>query len=124
MIQLTELDGMSVQLIVSDPWDFVTAAGSGPFRAGIVELDGSSPTRMLPKLKTPIEYRNIRCEFLVASPRHADDLPANLLIGRAIHVNVLCIGRSEIEKGDRFGSGWRGRLALIAELRKTDNKEL
>lgn len=126
MTQQTEhkLDGMYVQLIVSDPWDFVTASGSGPFKARIVQRDNSSPPQMLLKLEAPIEYRGSQYEFLVVSPRHTDDSFVHLFSGRSIHINALCIDRNQLTKGDLFGSTWRGGLALTADLQKTDNEKL
>lgn len=31
----------TVKLVVSDPWDFVSTVGSGPFEAQIVETEGA-----------------------------------------------------------------------------------
>lgn len=115
-----QLDGMYVQLIVSDPWDFVTAWGSGPFKAWIVEIDNSSPPRLLLKLERPIEYRDCRFEFLVASPRHTHDSLADLPDGRSIHINALCAESGNITKEDRFYAKWRGGLTLIGDLQKDD----
>jgi hypothetical protein len=119
-----ELAGMNVQLIVSDPWDFVTASGPGPYKARIVQIDSSSPPQMLLKLDKPVEYRDNRWEFLVASPRHTDDSFSFLFSGRSIHINARCIDRNDITKGDLFGVAWRGGLALIADLQKNGNEKL
>jgi hypothetical protein len=62
------LVGTGVRILVSDPWEFGTECGVGPFAAMI--LDAHTDALLL-KLRVPIEYRGARLQTVVARARHA-----------------------------------------------------
>ena len=68
-----ELVGMEVLIIVSDPWEFGTTHGTGPFLAAVLQIgpDQHVPGKevVLLRLKTPPLYKGLSCEYFIASPR-------------------------------------------------------
>jgi hypothetical protein len=68
--------GAAVEIMVSDPWDFGTLHGCGPFLATVNKVGKEFWTKnsvgaaaLLLQLKTPVAYRESHCEFLIASAR-------------------------------------------------------
>jgi len=67
--------GMTVEIIVSDPWDFGTAHGAGPFKACLT-CAASDPNRAMKgtaavfKLEETRMFRDVKCEYFVAQTRH------------------------------------------------------
>jgi len=62
------LVGKGVRIFVSDPWEFGTECGVGPFDAVITEAQTDA---LLLKLQVPIEYRGAHLQTVVARARHA-----------------------------------------------------
>lgn len=60
--------GTEVRVFVSDPWEFGTECGVGPFAATIVDVDKDT---LLLNLREPIEYRGSHLRTLVARARYA-----------------------------------------------------
>lgn len=54
---------------VSDPCDFGTEHGTGPF-AGSIEA--TTPQALLVRLKNPLTYTGLTVQFVVATARHVD----------------------------------------------------
>jgi hypothetical protein len=57
--------GKRVQILVSDPWEFGTECGVGPFAAVIT---AAKPDVLLLTLEVPIEYQGARLKTVVARP--------------------------------------------------------
>lgn len=76
--------GRLVELFVSDPWDFGTECGCGPFLATIEEVR-SNGLRL--RLSAPLDYRG-RISFLDAAPRYAATLDADLASGASMSANL------------------------------------
>ncbi len=72
--------GRTAHVCVSDPWEFYTAHGPGPFRSTIVTQEGDE--YLLVKFDAPIAWRDVDVVMLVAATRHA----ARLVYG----ANVAC----------------------------------
>lgn len=77
----------SIELVISDPWEWQTELGPGPLVGQIVDrIENYS----LVELTSPVTFQDRRIEFLVASPRHqghgwkelmrGDTVPANFAI--------------------------------------------
>ena len=77
--------GRQVVFGVSEPWDFSTEHGVGPFPALV---KAASQDALLLELPALISYKGVRFDYLVATPRHVDKdlsqatdmvaIPANL----------------------------------------------
>ncbi len=61
-----DVTGRALSLFVSDPWDFGTEHGTGPFKSAVV---GRSEHALLLKLIEPFAYANEMWAFLAATPR-------------------------------------------------------
>jgi hypothetical protein len=105
----------TVKLVVSDPWDFVSAVGSGPFEAQIVETEGAvTIDKALIKLAEPLDYAGNVIEYLVATPRHTNQTLDAISDG-IVHINAQWLDGPPAEWVARTAK-WRGGLALIADL--------
>jgi len=75
----------AARIWISDPWDFGTECGVGPFEGVIVQ---SEPRSLLIRLDAPIDYRSTRLVGVIAQPRHveryftsadSETIPANFM---------------------------------------------
>jgi hypothetical protein len=76
---------LGVTITVSDPWEFGTECGTGPF-GGIVS-DVTSD-RLVVRLSTPIVYRGRVLSVVLARSRHVGDTPATVGL-RPLHANLI-----------------------------------
>src|SRR4051812_3327762 len=114
-----DLVGMHVGIVVSDPWEFGTAHGSGPFDAEIIQA-GPNPNRRgkdiaaLVRLKLPLQFEGTDCEYFVAQVRHEGTTMDVLRDGRPVHCNLT---RVPVERASGPSaldlSWWRGGISLI-----------
>jgi len=112
------LAGRSIKVVVSDPWDFVTDHGSGPFVAVVDRVEGDC---LLIRLDVAIDHEGQAFEYLVASPRAACDDFAGLAVGgRAINCSLVGVS-GQVARSDHACdlSSWRGGLALLGEIRSS-----
>ena len=117
---MDDLRGMRVELVISDPWDFVSVVGSGPFRAAVVDamLCDTSIDAVLLKLETQLVYEDYICEYLITTPRHEDDDFGHLLSGQSIHANAQCL-QGPASEWQTFSAKWRGGgVGLIISVRR------
>ena len=85
-----------VSIFVSDPWEFGTACGVGPFCG---EIADRREGRLLVRLCIGIEYGGVQYEGVIASARHLDrpeatfgittDWPANFLFVPRVDMSLL-----------------------------------
>jgi len=107
--------GHAVKLVVSDPWDFVSAVGAGPFGAQIVDTEGAvTIEKALIRLDEPLAYAGNVIEYLIATPRHTTQTLDAISDG-TVHVNAQWLQGPPTEWVARAAK-WRGGLALIADL--------
>lgn len=66
---------LAVSVTVSDPWEFGTECGTGPFGGIITDV---SSDRLIVRLSAPITYCGKSLRTVVARPRHANDLPSTV----------------------------------------------
>ena len=55
----SELLTARIDVVLVEPWDFVTVNGSGPFTADVLQTDQSSsisPTALLLEVHSPLKY--------------------------------------------------------------------
>lgn len=115
------LIGTKVVVLSSDPWDFVTEHGPGPFTANVLRVNESDPGEgaLLVQLQHPLIYRGIRCEYFVVSPRHEGDDIASLAGGKVLPCGLTQIPADRVDSTNPFDlSWWRGGVALLGSVRK------
>lgn len=118
----SRLEGRRVEAVVSDPWEFVTEHGSGPFGATVVRVGPNSwkseSEALLVRLDGPLAFQGVPCEYFVASPRHATATIASLGSGAEVSCGLTRVSAEAANSPDPFDlSRWRGVVALLATLR-------
>lgn len=111
-----QLVGLPVALTVSDPWDFVTVHGSGPFHGKILSIGTPAPgagwgteAAALIRLDKPLVYQGEVFEFLIASPRLSGSHVADLLVGRRVGCALANISADKATSGRPFDlKDWQG----------------
>ena len=117
---MSNIFGRKVHLVVSDPWDFVTANGSGPFEATVRELGGEPPgpcRTILFELAVPVPYEGSEYRILSASARYRGSSFEQLATGKSVACNVYGLkGNLSDAEGPSHPSKWRGGLSLIGTI--------
>lgn len=85
-----------VALMVSDPWDFGTECGVGPFYAritdaGVERINGVEVERALVTLERPIEYSGDSYLSAICSIRHEGVSFNDLLSRKIISLNITLL---------------------------------
>lgn len=57
-------------MIPTDPWDFVTSTGSGPFPGVVAHIDSPIYETLIVRLDDPICYQDIEARFITVRARH------------------------------------------------------
>lgn len=79
---------MIIEVNVSDPWEWVTDNGGGPFRGQVV---AQGKDALLTRIEAPIKYADNLNEYVLATTRHAQDSFEGLIAGKQIPSNLLPI---------------------------------
>ena len=107
--------GCKSHILVSDPWDFCSECGSGPFHAVV---DRVRQGTLLVRLDSPVSYHGARLEYLVVSPRYAGGIEQSLLAGQVVPVGMTWIDGTGVSEKDPFDlSWWRGGPAFLGSFR-------
>ncbi|MDP3938626.1 MAG: hypothetical protein Q8R92_10885 [Deltaproteobacteria bacterium] len=108
----------NVQIKWSDPWDLGESFGWQPLRAKIIaERDDQHGGSILLKLEKPFVYKDTRCEYFVASPRHEASEVGEIAVGRPVFCALTQVPQDRIDAEDPFDlSWWRGGIAGLAEI--------
>ncbi|HHD64319.1 MAG TPA: hypothetical protein ENK96_08185 [Desulfobulbaceae bacterium] len=108
----------SIIIKLSDPWDLGEKLNWKPLSAVILSIDNNdTPERLILKLMSPFEYKNVRCEYFVASSRHENERLKDLAKNKAVFCGLTRIPASRLQSADPFDlEWWRGGPALIGEL--------
>jgi hypothetical protein len=122
-----DLANAKVSLLISDPWDFVTDHGSGPFLGQILQVGpdywlekfaNRSGKTILIQLSTPLTIEGTRYEYLIASPRHETGDISQLLQGLEVICGISCIPQERATGSTPFDlSWWRGGIGLIGTVK-------
>jgi hypothetical protein len=124
MASIRDLKGLTVEITVSDPWEFVTEHGSGPFAAAVVAAAqgaGSSQDLMLLRLAVPISHGSAICEYFVAGERSDHDRLADLLRDKAINCTLTRVPPEQALTNSPVDlSWWRGGIALLGSVRRAE----
>lgn len=116
---------MKISIVISEPWDFVTEQGSGPFKASVIQI-GIDPWNqgqkaLLIYLDTPFIYKGVNYKYLIVTSRYDSDDVSSLVSNSSINCNFVGIPKEKATGPNAFDlSWWRGGLALIGNLRKLD----
>ena len=102
--------GAYVHLTISDPWEFGTECGVGPFGGDI--LDASSEVILL-RLRRPLSYQGRQLGYAVARPRHTGDTTQLLDQRRSLAVGLLLLDH-DIESLEALTGKESGVAALGA----------
>jgi hypothetical protein len=115
------LEGSAVSIVVSDPWEFGTEHGTGPFEATIVliEPDPNPPGRdpaALIQLRTALKFAGTSCEYFVAQPRHEGTSLGDLFHG-PLNCNLTAISSERATGASPLDlSWWRGGVVLLGSM--------
>jgi hypothetical protein len=114
--------GWRVQLVTSDPWDFVAADGSVRFDAKVTRAAthsaGADEERLVLQLLDVVVWQGKTIEFFVARERHGHGIVDDLSLRQPIECALVAVDRERAYGSDPFDtSWWRGGLAVNATLR-------
>lgn len=106
-----------IEFTVDDPWDFGTEHGTGPYRATVLKRSSPPQDAALFRIDSPLDYKGMRCEYFLATPRHEGDSLYRLSPGFKVPCNLLCIPADKAGSDAALDVGsWRGGVALIATV--------
>ena len=113
--------GRRVQLIASDPWDFVAVDGSVRFDAVVIRAatysEGADEERFVLQLLGPVDWHDKSIEFFVARERHGHGITDDLSLGQPIECALVAVDSERAQGANPFDtSWWRGGLAVNATL--------
>jgi hypothetical protein len=116
------LTNVPVSILISDPWEFGTECGTGPFTGAVTD---ATADRLVIALSMPIKYQGKALRTVIAQPRYlgadlesmvAKPLPSNLvllpmairclseLMPNSQRVGIAAIGTVEKLMNSREGS--------------------
>jgi hypothetical protein len=108
------LSNFAFEITVSDPWDFVTDFGSGPFPVEALALSDDHRSLVV-RLTSPIQMGSVRLEFFVLQWRHVGTR-IDIVPPAELSCNLIHLPNESINLGKPFDST-RGGLMLIGSLR-------
>ena len=103
---------------ISDPWDLGESRNWQPLKGTIldVEVENSSKALLI-RLIEPFEYKNMSCEYFIATPRHEGSSYEDLIQGSSVFSGLTRIPVENVDSGNPFDlSWWRGGVALIGDI--------
>jgi len=104
----------NIKVRISDPWDFGTEHGNGPFDATIIK---STKDKIVIKFIKPFQYKDTNCQYFVASCRHQNQFDEDFPNKTEISVNLTKIEFDDKSNDDLFDlSKWRGGVVLLATV--------
>lgn len=112
------LTGKTLLIKLSDPWDLGESFGWRPLAAEVVaaRVDDEGGA-LLVRMKSPFIYKDVRCEYFVAAPRHEDSSVEDLTAGRPVLCAITRVPEDRLKAEDPFDlSWWRGGVAGIGEV--------
>jgi len=116
--------GMKIALVPTDPWDLVTAIGSGPFTGIVMRVNQMDYKSIIVRLDKPISYRTIEVEFLVASTRHVGETFRNR-DENTLFCNLISLTDKEAHSDIfRPSMGGADRLGFIGDVSWSNGKRV
>ncbi len=114
---LQNLISKNVEIGVSDPWEFESETGVGKLSARVLQVgrEGSISALLL-QVDFPVKFKDVICEYFIASPRHKGK-DFTLLDKMSVPCGFTLIPRERAESENPFDlSWWRGGVGLIGGL--------
>ena len=102
---------LDVEVSISEPWSFGEGKESNPFNAMIEQVSIKYHSRdkqiqvnecVLLRVARQFSYRNVKCEFLLASPRHVGIGLHDLVSGEHVPFNFLRMSSDQACTDDPF----------------------
>ena len=108
--------------MISDPWDFGTACGVGPFRGRVIDsgtkkIADEDVQRALVTLDRPINYLNTNHVSAICSVRHEGASLEELEAGLDLSVNITLLPTEAKTFNDINGEDFRRGFAAIGSLK-------
>jgi hypothetical protein len=100
----------TIEIIVSDPWEFGTEHGVGPFQCELLSMEGKGGPAYA-QLADPITIHKISCRYVEVSPRLACDSLQDVFKGREVGANFV-FGKDE----DAVRSPWNSSKAPFGAI--------
>lgn len=101
---IQNLTKMNVEVSIGEPWNFGEGKERNPFEAIIEQVlitihsMGNKiivKESVLLRIRQPFPYNNLKCEFLLASPRHEGIGLRNFINGNLVSFNFLRIPKDD-----------------------------
>lgn len=110
-----------IELGISEPWEFGTSRKWEPIKGIIAKVKDEEPLEtIIIKIDEPFTYKDIYCEYFVASTRfrgqYYDSLSAPVY--ERVHSNLTRISAEQYNSADPFDlSWWRGGgVTIIGQI--------
>jgi hypothetical protein len=112
---------LPITITVSDPWEWGTDVGVGPFDATILKWDvrpSGAVDQVLFAFNESKVYHGVGCTYFLASCRHAGTSLKSLLLGHVAFCNAIRIPEDRAYSDTPFDwqSWWRGGVDVICTL--------
>jgi hypothetical protein len=112
---MNDVNVKAIEIFVSDPWEFGTEHGVGPFRCMMsVSLRNDAWQKVL--LSKPIEIEGKSCDAVWIKARHVSNSLADVFSGGEIAANFV-FSSSDSERDGGEGTGFPGPFAAIGSIR-------
>ena len=108
---IKQLMNLDVKVSIGEPWNFGDGKERNPFDAVIEQVAIKYHSRrkeiqvnesVLLRVSRPFSYRNVKCEFLLSSPRHVGIGLYDLVSGGHVSFNFLRISSDQACPDDPF----------------------
>ena len=111
--------GLNVRICVSDPFELMARPLEATVVASGVAADAPEVRTVLLRLRTPIDFRAMQWEYLVARPmgssKDFEDIAANSSVDSAL----TGVSQERAASSDPLDlSWWRGGLAMLGSISK------
>lgn len=103
---------LSVAITISDPWEFGTECGTGPFMGNV--MDANSEMLVI-SLSEPVTYQGRTLHTVVVRPRYQGDLPGSV-VSKAVSSNLMLLPASIRTIADVKSSNTRDGIAAIGTV--------
>ena len=118
---MSKIIGKAVALMISDPWDFGTECGVGPFYgrvtdSGTKRIADEDVQRALVTLDRPINYSNTKHVSAICSVRHEGAALEDLDTGSKVSVNITLLPKEAKTFREISGDEFRKGFAAIGSL--------
>jgi hypothetical protein len=97
-----------VQVVLTDPWDLVTVAGTGAHKAVIIKSgrDQNGRPAVLLELEEPFTVSGDEYRFWTATARHDDAALLEMKRGTTVSSNLLRLPQNRAEGATPLDTSW------------------